>query len=70
MGDRRAEDRHDAVADELVDDSLVTVYHHAQVLKAIVHQKGQLLGIEELRHRGESGDIGKGDGDVAAFLLD
>ena len=57
--DRRPEERHEPVAEELVGCPLVTVDLGEHGLERAVDQRVHVLGIESLGNRGESGDIGE-----------
>jgi len=64
LGDRRAEERHHAVAHELVEGALVAeedVYGHAEVG---VEEAQHLGRAEALAHGREAADVGEQDGDV------
>ena len=63
VGDRRAEERHDAVADELVDHPAVARNRLAERLEAAVHDHRHLFRVELLAHGREAGDVGEEDGD-------
>ena len=52
--DRGAEERHHAVAQELVDRALVAVDDAEDHLEAAVHDLVDLFGIQARRHRGEA----------------
>ena len=67
--DRRAEQRHDFVADEFVDHAFVLLHDRHQRLKAGVHQLAHFLGIFLFRQRGEAGNVGENDRDQLAFVF-
>jgi hypothetical protein len=54
VGDGGAEQRHDAVAQELVDRSLVPVHLGKDQLEDARHHAVNVLGIEALAERGET----------------
>ena len=70
VGDGRSEERHDAVAGELVDGPLEAVDRLQQVLEAAVHHPVQILGIETRGELGEAGAIDEDDRDLLALALD
>jgi hypothetical protein len=53
VGDGRAEERHDPVAEELVDRALVAVHLGEHEIEGTPHQPVDLFGIDPLRERGE-----------------
>jgi hypothetical protein len=57
MCDRRAEQRHDAVAEELVDGAFVAVHRVEQQLERARHRGVDILRIEPLAERGEARDV-------------
>ena len=57
--DGRAEQRHDAVAGELIDRALVAVDLIAQDPEAAVHDAVDLLGVEAFAQCGEAADVGE-----------
>jgi hypothetical protein len=62
--DRRAEQRHDAVAAVLVDGALEAMHLGRDGLKAAIDDPVHFFGIHPLRERGEAGDVGEQDGDL------
>ena len=70
VGDRRAEQRHDAVAEELVDRALVAVDLGQHQLEGAGHEGVDVLGIEALGDRGEAGDVHEEHRDLLALALD
>ena len=64
---RGPEDRHDAIADVLVDEAAVTPDRGLEGLEAAVDDGGHLFGVQPLRHRGESRDVREHHGRDAAF---
>ena len=57
VGDRGPEERHDAVAEELVDRALVAVDLGEHEVEGPAHEPVDLLGVEALGQRGEAGDV-------------
>jgi hypothetical protein len=70
VSQRRPENRHDPVADELVNRPLVSQNDGDQSGKTFVEDGRQIFGIHFFGEGGETRDIGKQDGDEAAFALD
>ena len=70
VGDRRAEERHDAVAEELVHRAFVPVHLGQHELERARHQRVHVLGVEPRRERGEAGDVHEEDGDLLALALE
>ena len=70
MGDGGAEERHHAIAEELVDGALVAMDRGEDDFEGAVHDAVDVLGIEPLRHRGEARDVGEHHGDGLALALD
>ena len=54
VGDGRPEERHDAVAEELVHRALVAVDLGEHEIEGVAHEPMHFLGIEPLRERGEA----------------
>ena len=67
--DRETEDRHDRVADELLDDAAVTLQHATHLLEVARHEPVERLGVERLPERRRSGQVCKDDSDGLADLL-
>ena len=67
MGQRRTKKGHDAIAGELIDRTLVTVYLIHQNIKASVHDLVDFLGVKRLRHGRVIGHICKKNRDKLAF---
>ena len=61
---RRAEDRHHRVADEFLDEAAIARDRLRQGLEQRVLERADLFGIEPLRQRGESGEVGEEHGDL------
>ena len=59
MRDRRAEERHDRVADELLDSSSVALELGAQPLVVRPQDRLDVLGIQRLGARGEADEVGE-----------
>ena len=70
MTNRRAEERHEAIAEELVHGALVTVDPGKHQLEGAVHQGGDVLEIQALGQRGETRDIHEEHGDELALTLE
>jgi hypothetical protein len=70
VGDRRAEEGHDAVAGELIDRALVAMHGAGEELEAAVHDRVDGLWIEALRERAEPHDIGEEHRDLLALALE
>ena len=70
VGDRRAEERHDAVAHHLVDGALVAVdgLHHP--LEDGVEELAGLLGIAVGEQLHRALEVGEEDGDLLALALE
>ena len=68
VGDRRAEQRQDPVAEDLVDPPAERRDVVDQQLEARVDQSLHLLGIAVLGQRGEPDEVGEQHGDDAPFL--
>jgi hypothetical protein len=66
--DGRAEDRHDVVADVLVDRPAEALDLLAEAAQAAVDHRLHELGIHALGHCRVAGDVGEQDGDPAPFL--
>ena len=58
-GHRRAEQRDDLVADELVERALVLEEHVDHQLEVLVEHADDLLRRARLAHRGEAADVGE-----------
>ena len=67
--DRRAEQRHHAVAQELVDRSLVAVHFGQDDFEGPIHDAVDVLGVEALGHGREARHVGEHHGDALAFSL-
>ena len=67
--DGRAEEGHDAVAEELVDRALVAVDLVQHQLEGPGHEAVDVLGVEPLGERGEPRDVGEEDRDLLALAL-
>ena len=70
VGDGRAEQRHDAVAEELVDRALVAVHLGQHELEGPAHQPVDLLGVEALRQRREARDVHEEHRHLLALALE
>ena len=70
VGERRAEERHDAVPEELVHRSLVPMDLGQHELEGARHEAVHVLGVEPRRERGEARDVHEQDGDLLAFALE
>ncbi len=60
---RRAEDGHDRVAHELLDEALVAVDRRGHLVEEIALDRAHVLGIEPFAERGEPGQVGEEHGD-------
>ena len=69
VGDGGAEERHDAVAQELVDGALEAVDRAQDDLEDPVHDAVDLLGVQALGHRREAGDVREHHADLLALAL-
>ena len=69
VGDGRAEQRHDPVAEELVHGALVPVHLGQHQLEGAGHEGVDLLGIEARGDRGEAGDVHEEHRDLLALAL-
>jgi len=70
VGDGGAEERHHAVAEELVDRSLVAVDGLENDLEGAVHDRVDFFGIQALGHRREAGDVGEEHRHLLALAFD
>jgi hypothetical protein len=70
VGDRRTEDRHDAVTEDLIHRALVSMHGIDHDLLQRVEYRTDRLGVEVLHQVGRTLDVGKEDGDLLAFALD
>ena len=70
MRDRRAEERHHAVAGELIDDALEAIDLAEGELEVLVEQVAVLLGIEALGDRGRADEVAEEHGDQLALAGD
>ena len=70
VGERRAEERHDAVAHHLVDGALVAVdgLHHA--LEDGIEELARLLGVAVGEQLHRALEVGEEDGDLLALALE
>ena len=68
--DRRAEQRHHAIAEIAVDGPFVAMHRVGGQLQHPVHQQVQLFRVEFLRQRRGIGNIGKQNGDELAFAFE
>src|SRR5262249_1970747 len=69
VGNGGAEERHDAVAQELVDRAFVAVHLPQDQLEGPVHELMHLFGIESFGNGGEPGDVSEQDGHLLAFAF-
>ncbi len=67
MGDRRAEESHDRIADMLVDAAAIERDDRFRPGIEGLDQAAQILGIEPCGKRGEAREIGEENGDLAPF---
>ena len=68
VDDRDAEDRHDRVADELLDRPTVALEDRPHRVEPAAHDRAQRLRVEVLAKSGRAGDVGEHDGDDLARL--
>ena len=69
VGDRRAPDRHDRVADELLDDPAVDLHDPRRGVEVRAQQLADGLGVAVLGDRREADEVGEEDGDQPPFGL-
>ena len=69
VGHRRAEHRHDRVAHELLHEAVIARDRLGQRVEERGLEGAHHLGVEPLGQRGEAGQIGEEDGDLAAVGL-
>ena len=67
---RRAEDRHDRVADELVDDAALRQHRCAHAREVVVEERHQLLRLGPFRQRREALQVGEEQRDVARLAAE
>ncbi len=67
--DRRAEDRADGVADELLDVAVVLADDGRELGHRLLHDRVGFFGIELLGHRGEARHVGEQRGDAATLAF-
>ena len=67
VGDRGAEERHDAIAGVLVDGSLVSVHAVREDPEQAIEQAMPFLGIDALRELHRAHDVGEEHGDQLAL---
>src|SRR5262249_8235748 len=70
MSDRRPEQRHDAVAEELIDGALVAMDFGQHQLEGTSHESVHVLRIQPIGHRGESRHVDKEHGDLLALAFE
>lgn len=70
MGNGGPKQRHDAVAQELIDRPFVALHLSQHQLEGLVHQVVDLFGVEFFGDRGEPGDIGEQDRHLFAFAFE
>ncbi len=68
VGDRRAEDGHDVVADELVDGPSEAGHLLAEAPQGAVDHRLERLGVHPLGDGGVAGEVGEEDGCLAPLL--
>ena len=69
VGDGRAKDHEDRVADELLDGPVVTERLLGEVLEDPRHEHLQLLRVEIVGDRGEADEVGEEDRDKPSLLV-
>jgi hypothetical protein len=67
VGNGGAEERHDAVAQELVDRAFIAVHLTQDQLEGPVHELMHLFGVKSFGNGGEPGDVSEQDGHLLAF---
>ena len=70
VSDRRAENRHDAVAQDLVDRAFIGMHGIDHDLLKGIEQRTDLLSVQVLDEVGRALDIGEQDGDLFALAFD
>src|SRR5262250_1768473 len=70
MSDRRPEQRHDAVAEELVNGALVAMDFGQHQLEGTSHESVHVLRIQPIGYRGESRHVDKEHCDLLAFAFE
>jgi len=70
VGDGGAEERHDAVAEELVDRALVAVHLGQHEVEGAAHEPMHFLGVEALGQRGEPRDVHEEHRHLLALALE
>ena len=69
VGHRRAKDRHDGVANELLDEAAVLLDRRGHLLEEVTLDGADVLGVQALGQRGEAREVGEDDGDSAPVGL-
>jgi hypothetical protein len=69
VGDRRAEDRQDGIAHELVDEAPMPKGRLSERFKERALERAHLLGIEPLGKGRKAGEVGEKDRDLPAVRL-
>ena len=67
VGDGRAPQGHDSVADEFLDDPTVALDHLAREIEIARQQLADVLGVAALGHRGEADEVGEEDRDESSL---
>ena len=70
VSDRSAEERHDAVTEELVHRAFVSVHLGQHDLERARHQRVYVLGVEPGRECGEAGDVHEQDSDLLTLAFE
>ena len=70
VSDRRAEERHDAVAEELIHRAFVPMDLGQHELERARHERVHVLRVESGGERGEAGDIHEQNGDLLTLALE
>ena len=69
VSDGGTEQRHDPIAEKLVDGTLVAMDFRQHEIEGSAHQLVDLLDVEALRQRGEPGDVHEKHGHLFALAL-
>jgi hypothetical protein len=69
VGDRCPEERHDGVADELVDGTLVAIDLGHETTQALGRELADLLDIQSLGQAREADQVGEEDRDRPSLLI-
>jgi hypothetical protein len=70
VGDRRAEQRHDPIAEELVHGAIVAVHLGQHQFKGAIHQAMDFFGVESFGERSEARDVHEEHRDLLALAFE